>query len=514
MLRNKRISIILIWAVILSAIFPSGIFAEPNPQFNEVEKMLDEGGNYYFYYNIKGILKQTMNRLQKIINGEKIPPETQKILSSLNQILETLGFYDIEDMGMSSIAVEDHFQVKTFIRIPEKRRGLLKLFGANPHPCHALDYAPKETLVLFTTDLCAWEIIPLIRSCCQETGNPEVIQDFDKSIANLNMNLSNMTGNETKIKDLAASLQGEIALLIDVDPITKMNIPLGRMQGTQLPSPRFALMLRVKDALLYETLFAMLKKTGMVQSEIREGDVRKIFAPVPPNPFYLLQPVLCHDGQYCILTTQSSLLDRILETKKTGNSLKTTEEYQQLMKGLPPQGNSFIFISKNAIRKFKDILLEIQKLSSAMMANDMPSFFLQDLEGDITMGIASVQTNTENGIWEIRKQQQSNPGMKNLMTGVAIAGILTAIAVPGFLRARDNARLRACQENLMKLDSAKEQWALENNKSNGAEVKMEDLIGEDKYILRRPVCPRGGTYTLGVIGEYPKCSCGANIPEN
>ena len=48
-----------------------------------------------------------------------------------------------------------------------------------------------------------------------------------------------------------------------------------------------------------------------------------------------------------------------------------------------------------------------------------------------------------------------------IMIVVAIIGIIIAIAVPAFLRARENARGRACQENLMKLDGSTEQWALD-----------------------------------------------------
>ncbi len=52
-----------------------------------------------------------------------------------------------------------------------------------------------------------------------------------------------------------------------------------------------------------------------------------------------------------------------------------------------------------------------------------------------------------------------------IMIVVAIIGIIIAIAVPAFLRARENARGRACQENLSKIDGSKEMWALEEKKS-------------------------------------------------
>ena len=62
-----------------------------------------------------------------------------------------------------------------------------------------------------------------------------------------------------------------------------------------------------------------------------------------------------------------------------------------------------------------------------------------------------------------------------IMIVVAIIGILIAIAVPGFVRARSQSRMRACQENLTKIDGAKEQYALEQNKGPGDAVSEDDL---------------------------------------
>ena len=107
-----------------------------------------------------------------------------------------------------------------------------------------------------------------------------------------------------------------------------------------------------------------------------------------------------------------------------------------------------------------------------------------------------------------------------IMIVVAIIGILIAIAVPGFLRARENSRGRACQENLTKIDGAKEQWALENKKSNGtscgsgsAFLDDTNIFGPNGYVKKKPTCPSGGSYTVNPIGTDPTCSIGTtNYP--
>lgn len=101
-----------------------------------------------------------------------------------------------------------------------------------------------------------------------------------------------------------------------------------------------------------------------------------------------------------------------------------------------------------------------------------------------------------------------------IMIVVAIIGIIIAIAVPGFIRARATSRMRACQENLTKIDGAKEQWALETNQSPGATPSWADLTdgataGDGNGILKKqPIEPSGGSYTINAVGTDPSCSTG------
>lgn len=98
-----------------------------------------------------------------------------------------------------------------------------------------------------------------------------------------------------------------------------------------------------------------------------------------------------------------------------------------------------------------------------------------------------------------------------IMIVVAIIGILIAIAVPGFVRAREQSRDRACQENLTKIDGAKEQYALEQDVAEG-EALGTDMAGlvSDGYLKRTPECPSSGSYTIGNVGTDPTCSVGGD----
>lgn len=105
-----------------------------------------------------------------------------------------------------------------------------------------------------------------------------------------------------------------------------------------------------------------------------------------------------------------------------------------------------------------------------------------------------------------------------IMIVVAIIGILIAIAVPGFLRARENSRGQACQENLTKIDGAKEQWALEFKHSNGTDLVSSNdeflgdvnIFGVNGYVKKTPKCPSSGTYVVNNIGIDPACTIGSS----
>ena len=64
-----------------------------------------------------------------------------------------------------------------------------------------------------------------------------------------------------------------------------------------------------------------------------------------------------------------------------------------------------------------------------------------------------------------------------IMIVVAIIALLAAIAVPNFLRARKRSQATRILEDLRIIDSAIDQYAIENNKSGGQNVGWTDIQG-------------------------------------
>ena len=97
-----------------------------------------------------------------------------------------------------------------------------------------------------------------------------------------------------------------------------------------------------------------------------------------------------------------------------------------------------------------------------------------------------------------------------IMIVVAIIGLLAAIAIPNFVTARNNARASVCVNSLRQIDSAKEQWALDNDADDNDAVAGGGG-SLDPYIrggFASLSCPSAGNYTVDVIGTDPSCSEG------
>jgi prepilin-type N-terminal cleavage/methylation domain-containing protein len=100
-----------------------------------------------------------------------------------------------------------------------------------------------------------------------------------------------------------------------------------------------------------------------------------------------------------------------------------------------------------------------------------------------------------------------------IMIVVAIIGLLAAIAIPNFVRARTTSQTNACINNLRQLDGAKQQWALENKQTSAASPVATDI---QPYLGRGgngtlPSCPADSSvsfatsYVVGLVSVPPTC---------
>ena len=106
----------------------------------------------------------------------------------------------------------------------------------------------------------------------------------------------------------------------------------------------------------------------------------------------------------------------------------------------------------------------------------------------------------------INTSRKSGFTLVEIMIVVAIIGLLAAIAIPNFVKARETAQRNACMNNLVQIDGAKQQWAADHKKQASDTPTAQDLDAYLRTSFSALRCPAGGVYSINAVGVEPTCS--------
>ncbi len=94
-----------------------------------------------------------------------------------------------------------------------------------------------------------------------------------------------------------------------------------------------------------------------------------------------------------------------------------------------------------------------------------------------------------------------------IMIVVGIIGLLAAIAIPNFLRARGRTQRNNCWNIIRQVEAAKNQYALEAGLADGVTINPSTVLND--YLQNMKVtdpCPGGGTYSdIASVGTPMSC---------
>jgi prepilin-type N-terminal cleavage/methylation domain-containing protein len=106
-----------------------------------------------------------------------------------------------------------------------------------------------------------------------------------------------------------------------------------------------------------------------------------------------------------------------------------------------------------------------------------------------------------------------------IMIVVAIIALLAAIVIPNLMRAGARSQATTCINNLRQLDTAVQQFSVENGKHVGDVVNYPNDLTPYIRLNRNgsiPPCPAKGDYSLNTVGNQPSayCSLGSTVTPN
>ena len=111
---------------------------------------------------------------------------------------------------------------------------------------------------------------------------------------------------------------------------------------------------------------------------------------------------------------------------------------------------------------------------------------------------------------QIKTNSKAGFTLVEIMIVVAIIGLLAAIAIPNFVKARENAQLNSIFNNLRIIEGAKDQWALENKKGTGDAVASVTTVSD--YLKGGTVKPVvGETYDTTTVGTASTATLPATV---
>jgi len=486
---------------------PAIVSAEKT-SFTEVTSQLDPGGNFYLYLGtaqwLDGLAAKVGAWRQTVTAMPGLKPDAatnvNKAFDIVTRLIKDSGIEDVSGVGLSSVEIEKGmFRNKALLHhYPGKGTGFLwQLAGKEPHPLTGLDFLPADTALAIFSDLDLPVLWTVAQKEVAQANLPQAQEWLEKLPAEFEQ--------KTKIKwdAFINSLGGEFGLVITLDPSNNVPVPLPG-GALQIPAPGLLIAVKVNDDTIFNCIDEQLKANPQVVSVDKPG-LKMRTMPVPlPLPI-ALRPSAASSGGYLFIAASDALIDDALAVKSGQRpGLKATDEFRHLAQGLPDHGNQFCYVSQ----RFAQTLIQVQQQAMANSARTEPQMaqwmqsFYRNRPAFAYSFAYSVGINTPEGCLTIGNGSQSYANAV-LLPAAAMTGMMAAIAIPNFVKARAVSQKNACINNLRQIDTAKQQWALEKGKQSTDVPTMEDL---KPYLAKIPHCPAGGTYTINAVGQPPECS--------
>lgn len=200
---------------------------------------------------------------------------------------------------------------------------------------------------------------------------------------------------------------------------------------------------------------------------------------------------------------------KLLESLEALNVIVSEERLALTLDADPAQLGELVKIYEGAVAMLK-MKLEGEEAKAREAMKDASAFKLlsPDIFGKLN-GASAGRLLLEQVKVEAKGRELSivaaNPLGKSVLTILPIVGIVAAIAIPNFTKARNSAREKACEANMRVLEGACELMSMDA-KEPPESFDIGQLV-KGGYLKSTPTCPQDGTYLIKKTAEGVEVSC-------
>jgi hypothetical protein len=247
----------------------------------------------------------------------------------------------------------------------------------SPRPLEEPEMLGADTAMAFVSD---YDIAYLVGwfdgTMGKVTFSDGTVREGGKAGQGLEMMKAGMQASGVDFGRLLKSYGKRLGFLLTLDPEKRVTLPLGKAP-LSIPEPAFALMVRVNDNYLFDTLKAKLTASGQNKASEVDG-VKKIVFPRLPAPFPL-EPVIAQKGEWLLAASRLSLVDDIFGNKAP--RLAESDVFKEMAYRLPRRGNGFGYVSPLLPRLIAQMLRENKATFPVPAAMERIAAFLQGAKG-------------------------------------------------------------------------------------------------------------------------------------
>lgn len=336
------------WAVI-QFVVPRWHRSAVDNTYWQVTSKLDAGGEAFAYLHAEQFSQAFQAVLASLKKNVDALPDARQAqarqgLGMLDMMLKGYGLEEISGLGFSSFAVRPGLHRVRIVlhHRPGRDQGLIwKILGPAPRPLDEIGMLPADTALAFVSDYNLAKLIEWISRIGSTMAGPNAQGTQGPTPEQgLAMMKGAMQMAGVDYDRLITSYGGRLGILIALDPEKRVSLPLGA-KPLSIPEPAFALLLRVNDNYLFDTLKSKLTATGHNKASEADG-VKKIVFPRLPAPFPL-EPVIAQKGEWLIAASRLSLVESIFAAKTP--RLADSDAFKEMAYKLPRSGNGFGYVS-------------------------------------------------------------------------------------------------------------------------------------------------------------------------